>query len=81
MMRIILIILVTISFSALAQKKVVFKYKKYQYFDFEDLNVEGSLKSPGDLSVRNLKSRVHRNKLPERKNFNKEMSLAVDGIR
>ena len=61
-------------------KKIKYKYKKYEKFDFEVMNVSGSNSSPGDLSIGPRFKKKFKNKIPERKNFNKEMRKAVNSI-
>ncbi len=67
---------------ALAQKKnVKYVYKKYEKFDFDSIDVTGNQASPGDLSISPRFQKKFRNKIPERKNFNKEMKRALDSLR
>ena len=61
--------------------KVIYKYKKYQKFDFEDLVIEGETGSPGDLSINPRLQRRFKNKLPYRKNFNAEIRKSLERIR
>lgn len=72
-----------ISVSAFAQEKgnVRYEYKKFEKFDFDEIGVEGEAGSPGDISVSPRLRKEFSNKLPEKRNFNKEMKKAVDGIR
>ena len=79
----LLILLLLFNVSVFAQKKerVVYKYKKYQKFDFEDLVVEGETGSPGDISVSTRFQRKFKNKLPYRKNFNPEIVKSVERVR
>ena len=63
------------------EKKVIYKYKKYEKFDFDSLDVSGSKGYPGDLSVGSRVSKKFRNKLPERRNFNNEMKEGLNSIR
>lgn len=60
---------------------VRYEYKKYEKFDFDEIGVEGEAGSPGDISISPRLRKEFKNKLPERKNFNKEMKKAIDGIR
>ena len=82
-MRILLILCLITSASALAQEKktIRYEYKKLEKFDFDEIGVEGEAGSPGDLSISPRLRNEFRNKLPERYNFNKEMKKAVEGIR
>lgn len=59
---------------------IIYKYKKYQKFDFEDLNVKGE-GSPGDLSLRPRFKRKFKNRLPYRKNFNPEIRRSLERVR
>ncbi len=78
------IFLSLLSFSIFAEEpkpNVRYEYKKFEKFDFDEIGVEGEAGSPGDLSISPRLRKEFRNKLPERKNFNKEMKKAIDGIR
>ena len=61
--------------------RIIYKYKKYQKFDFEDLVIEGETGSPGDLSIIPRYQRKFKNKLPYRKNFNAEIRKSIERIR
>ncbi len=63
------------------KKNVNYVYKKYEKFDFNNLNIDANGGAPGDLSINPRNYRKHKNKLPSKLNFNKEMSRAIDGIR
>lgn len=79
-----LIILLSLSFSALGQRRksnVRYEYKKYEKFDFDEIGVEGEAGSPGDISISPRLRKEFRNRLPERHEFNKEMKKAINGIR
>ena len=80
-MKLLLILLMVFFVSnVFAKKKVNYKYKKYERFDFDALDVEGARSTPGDLSIGQRLKRQYKNKLPERKNFNGEMKRAIDTI-
>lgn len=69
------------SLFAKQKQKIVYEYKKYEKFDMEDLVVEGETGSPGDLSIDPRYKRKFKNKLPYRRNFNKEIRKAIYRIR
>ncbi|MDH4467174.1 MAG: hypothetical protein QE271_03880 [Bacteriovoracaceae bacterium] len=50
-------------------KKVIYEYKKDEYFDFEALSVKGELLSPGDLSTKTNRRVKFQLKKYIRKNF------------
>jgi hypothetical protein len=75
-----LFLLAVLSFNVFAKKKVIYKYKKYERFDFDALDVKGENSSPGDLSIGPRFKKKFRNKIPERKDFNREMIKAIDSI-
>lgn len=80
-MKIIIILCVLFSQSAYAKKGgIKYKYKKFEKFDFSALDVEGANSSPGDLSIGPRFKKNFKNKIPERKNFNREMKKAIDSI-
>ncbi len=88
LLKISIIFFVSIySFHSVAQttvkgkEKIVYKYKKYQKFDFEDLVIEGETGNPGDLSIAPRFQRKFKNKLPYRKNFNAEIRKGIERVR
>jgi hypothetical protein len=83
-MRLTLITILFICFSAHAQKtkkQVNYEYKKFERFDFDEIGVEGESGAPGDLSIAPNPRKNYGNRLPERKNFNKELRKSASGIR
>jgi hypothetical protein len=62
-------------------RKVIYKYKKYEKFDFEDLSIAGESGGPGDLSVLARHQKKFSNRLPYRNNFNFEIRKAIERIR
>jgi len=81
-----LILLSLFSFNLMAQKitkdpKIIYKYKKYEKFDFEDLVIEGETGGPGDLSISSRFQKQFQNKLPYRKNFNAEIRKGIERVR
>lgn len=82
MIRYIWPIFFCLGFNAYAKKtKIKYEYKKYEKFDFEALDVEGKRNSPGDLSINSRFGTKFKNKLPGKRNFNREMKNAIDSIR
>lgn len=67
--------------SGKSEGKVIYKYKKYEKFDFEDLVIEGETGSPGDLSIAPRYQRKFKNILPYRKNFNAEIRKGLERVR
>lgn len=69
------------AFSQEKKQKIIYKYKKYQKFDFDDITIEGETGTPPDLGVDTRLQRKFRNKLPYRKNFNPEIRKGIERIR
>jgi len=67
--------------SAYAKEKIIYKYKKYEKFDFDTLSVEGQKGGPGDLSVIQRNQRKFKYRLPYRKNFHFEMRKSIARVR
>ena len=63
------------------KKRVIYKYKKYQKFDFDSLSIKGEEGSPGDLSAHLRKITRFKNILPYRKNFYPEMKKSIERVR
>lgn len=71
----IAIVLMSLSFGAVAQKKnVKIEYKKYEKFDLGSLEVDGEVISPGDISIDN-KTDLYDFQFFRRKNFRDENIL------
>ena len=82
-MKYLILFALVFSQSAFSKQKeeIVYEYKKYEKFDMDDLVVEGETGSPGDLSIDpRIKSKFE-NRLPYRKNFNKEIRKSIYRIR
>lgn len=81
MKYLLILLMISFSFSALAKKKVKYEYKKYEKFDFTSIDIEGGANSPGDLSISPRFRKRFRNKIPERKQFHREMKKALETVR
>ena len=62
-------------------KKVIYTYKQYEKFDFDDLNIEGGSGAPGDLSITQGQPKGYGNKLPYRKSFTVEIKKGIERVR
>jgi hypothetical protein len=62
-------------------EQIIYRYKQFQRFDFEDLVIEGETGGPGDLSIAPRYQRRFQNKLPYRKNFNAEIRRGIERVR
>ena len=82
-MKVLLIVLSVILGTSHAQvkRKVIYEYKKFEKFDFEEIGVEGEAGAPGDLSVNPSPRKDYANRLPERKDFLPEIRKSASGIR
>ncbi len=88
-MRYTIAIIITtfITLSAVAQgnkksgKNVVIKYKKYESFDLGNLEIEGKIIAPGDLSVKERSRRTFIRALFEREQFDPEVRNDIQNLR
>ena len=62
-------------------KKVVYTYKQYEKFDFDDLNIEGDTGTPSDISISPIHEKRFSNRLPYRKSFTVEIKKGVERVR
>ena len=62
------------------KEKIIYKYKKYEKFNMEEISVDGETGVPGDISIINRFKREFDNKLPYRKNFRPEVILSIERI-
>ena len=83
MKSLIMLILILCSWQVLSKGKerIIYKYKKFQEFDLEGLNIKGEVGAPDDLSLGSRFKRKFKNKLPLRRNFNPEIRRSVEVIR
>ena len=85
----IIILLLTLSFSAFAQdeviqkngEKVIVKYKQYETFDLGDLEIKGEVIAPGDLSVKERQRKIFGRTLFDRDDFNPEIREDIKNLR
>jgi hypothetical protein len=70
------------SFSKNKKKEnIIYKYKKYEKFNLEDISVDGETGVPGDISLINRYQRKFKNKLPYRRNFRPEIVFGVERLK
>lgn len=62
-------------------KKVIYTYKQFEKFDFDDLNIEGGTGAPGDLSISPIHEKRFTNRLPYRKSFTVEIKKGIERVR
>lgn len=62
-------------------KKVMYTYKQFEKFDFDDLNIEGDTGAPGDLSISPIHETRFTNRLPYRKSFTVEIKKGIERVR
>ena len=62
-------------------KRIIYTYKQYEKFDFDDLNIEGGTGAPGDLSVSPIHEKRFTNRLPYRKSFTVEIKKGIERVR
>lgn len=67
--------------TTVGDKKVIYTYKQFEKFDFDDLNIEGDTGSPGDLSVSPVQEKRFTNRLPYRKSFTVEIKKGIERVR
>jgi hypothetical protein len=62
-------------------KKVIYTYKQYEKFDFDDLNIEGDTGAPSDISISPIHEKRYTNRLPYRKSFTVEIKKGIERVR
>jgi hypothetical protein len=58
-----------LSVSSHSEEKVIYEYKKYERFDLGNLEVQGEIIAPGDISVRQRKRKKIRSTIYERTDY------------
>lgn len=61
--------------------KVIYEYRKFEEFDFDAIDIEGNVLAPGDLSIQQRYKKSFRNKIPERKEFNRAIEKSIDTLK
>lgn len=64
-----------------AGKNVVIKYKRYESFDLGNLEIEGKIVAPGDLSVKERSRRTFVRALFDREDFDPEVRADIQNLR
>jgi hypothetical protein len=62
-------------------KKVIYTYKQYEKFDFDDLDIDANAGAPNDLSVSPGHEKRYANRLPYRKTFTTEIRKGIERVR
>ncbi len=62
-------------------KKIIYTYKQYEKFDFDDLNIEGDTGAPSDLSIPSIHEKRFTNRLPYRRSFTVEIKKGIERVR
>lgn len=62
-------------------KKIIYRYKKYQKFDFDKFAVEGETGAPEGIDIIRRGLIKYPNRLPYRKNFNVEIRKGMERVR
>lgn len=62
-------------------KKIIYTYKQFEKFDFDDLDIEASTGAPGDLSISPIHEKRFTNRLPYRKSFTVEIKKGIERVR
>ncbi|MDD0852427.1 hypothetical protein HBN50_04925 [Halobacteriovorax sp. GB3] len=83
-MKVLALIFLFLSVSSFAQggkEKIIYKYKKFESFDFENIVIEGETGAPDSLSISPRFAKRFKNRLPYRKNFNAEIRKGIERVR
>ncbi len=62
-------------------KKVVYTYKQFEKFDFDDLTIEGEAGAPNDISISPIHEKGYSNRLPYRRSFTVEIKKGIERVR
>lgn len=81
-MRIILLVAqLMLMQNAFGEDKVIYEYKKYEKFDLGNLEVQGELIAPGDISVRERDRKKFSLELFNRRDFNSFVKQDIEAFR
>lgn len=62
-------------------RKVIYTYKQFEKFDFDDINIEAEIGAPGDISISPMADGKYNNRLPYRKSFIPEIKRGLERVR
>jgi hypothetical protein len=62
-------------------KKIIYTYKQFEKFDFDDLTIEGEAGAPNDISISPIHEKSYSNRLPYRKSFTVEIKKGIERVR
>lgn len=81
-MRIILLVAqLMLMQNAFGEDQVIYEYKKYEKFDLGNLEVQGELIAPGDISVRERDRKKFNLDFFNRKDFNSFVKQDIEAFR
>jgi hypothetical protein len=69
MKKLIAILIIAFSTQLMAEEKINYEYKKYDRFDLGNLEVDGRVIAPGDISVRQRARNRIKREINQRDNF------------
>jgi hypothetical protein len=67
--------------ATVGNKKIIYTYKQFEKFDFDDLNSEGASGAPNDISITPGHEPPYSNRLPYRKSFTVEIKKGIERVR
>jgi len=67
--------------ATIGNKKIIYTYKQFEKFDFDDLNIEGASGAPNDISITPGHEPPYSNRLPYRKSFTVEIKKGIERVR
>lgn len=67
--------------TTVGNKKVIYTYKQFEKFDFDDLNIEGDSGAPNDITISPIHEKSFTNRLPYRKSFTVEIKKGIERVR
>ena len=62
-------------------KKIIYTYKQFEKFDFDELSIEGESGAPNDISISPIHEKSYSNRLPYRKSFTVEIKKGIERVR
>lgn len=82
-MKILILLSLILSISAIAEEKknTVYKYKEYETIDLGSMEIKGQIIAPGDLTVNERERKVFKRALLEKNNFDFENKREIENLR
>ena len=79
--KIFVFIFLIVNYISYGKEKIIYKYRRYEKINFEEISIDGDKGLPGDITISENYFKKFENKLPQKENFNFEMYKGLERVR